>query len=92
MKGVAGETLLLPSFGINYLDDYDKALQEVKEQEDKVINDALKVMMAEAQDRNAAESFIKYHDLLPVHNWNTYTKYISIFSQDKVDFFLQTQQ
>lgn len=63
----------------DYLDDYDKALREVKEQEDKAITEALETMMAEAQDRNAAESYIKYRDILPVHNWSTYTKYVNVF-------------
>lgn len=69
--------------------DYDRALQEVETQEDKYLEDCLKVMAAESHDREAAEIYLKFGTIPPINNWNTFTKYINMWRTTYTDFYNQ---
>ncbi len=69
--------------------DYDRALQEVETQEDKYLEDCLKVMAAESHDREAAEIYLKFGTIPPINDWNTFTKYVSMWRTTYIDFYNQ---
>ena len=62
--------------------DYDRALQEVETQEDKYLEDCLKVMAAESPDRKAAEHYVAWGEFTHISNWNIFTKYVNMFTRE----------
>lgn len=79
----------------NVRDEIDRAFTEhdteelcrVAEEEAEIIANSITVAM-EASDREAAENYVKYGDVLPVTNYNTFTKWYNVFyTIYGVDFF-----
>jgi hypothetical protein len=62
--------------------DYDRALQEVEDQEDKYLEDCLKVMMTESHDREAAEHYVAYGEFIHISNWHIFSKYVNMFTRE----------